>query len=389
MQKEAGRLRVLMVAPRYSLHPQGGIAIHVYQVGPRLARAGIDLTVLATDVTGKLPIAEESEGMRILRVPAWPANKDYFFAPDMYPIIARGKWDLIHCHGSNGLIPPVAMFSAWRANIPYILTLHSAGDVTHLRKALRGLYRRMLRPLLLRAEKLIAVSEFEATFFQERLRLPAERFAIISNGAGHLSEMPEATNGATNGAANGATNGANHGRLIVSLGRLERYKGHQRLIAALPKVLEQVPDARLRIAGVGQYEPVLQKMARKLDVADYVEIRPLPAGDWGGIASLIAGADLVTLLSEYESQGIAVLEALSLRRPVLVTGTSALREFADRGLVRAVPLKSTPAEVATAVVDQLRQPLIPLITELPTWDECAANLLALYQSVARKRQCVS
>jgi glycosyltransferase involved in cell wall biosynthesis len=375
MQKEAGRLRVLMVAPRYTPHPQGGIAIHVYQVASRLVRAGVDLTVLATDISGKLPAIEESEGMKILRVRAWPANKDYYFAPGLYPIITRGQWDLVHCHGSNGLIPPVAMLAAWRANIPYILTLHSAGDVTHLRKALRGLYRRMLRPLILRAEKIIAVSEFEAAFFRERLRLPAERFAIISNGAGHLPEMPEETNG--------ATNGANHSSLIVSIGRLERYKGHQRVIAALPKVLEQVPDAQLRIAGVGQYEPALQKLARKLDVADHVEIRPLPAGDWSGIASLIARADLVTLLSDYESQGIAVLEALSLRRPVLVTRTSALQEFAERGLARAVPLESTPAEVAAAVVDQLHQPLIPLKTELPTWDDCAAKLLALYLTVAR------
>jgi len=378
MQKEASRLRVLMVAPRYTPHPQGGIATHVYQVGPRLARAGVDLTILATDISGKLPAVEESEGMKILRVRAWPTNKDYYFAPGIYPIITRGNWDLVHCHGSNGLIPPLAMFSAWRANIPYILTLHSAGDVTRLRKVLRGLYRQMLRPLLLHAEKLIAVSEFEATFFQERLRLPAEQFVIISNGAGHLPEVPEATNG--------ATNGANHHRLIVSIGRLERYKGHQRLIAALPKVLERVPEAHLRIAGIGPYQPVLEKMARKLGVADHVEIRPLPAGDWSGIASLLARADLVTLLSEYESQGIAVLEALSLRRPVLVTRTSALQEFADHGLVRAVPLKSTPVEVATAVVDQLRQPLIPGISELPTWDDCAAKLLALYQCVACKRQ---
>src|SRR5579862_4535241 len=351
MPNESSPLRVLMVAPRYTPHPQGGIAMHIYQVGPRLARAGVDVTVLATDVSGQLPAVEESEGMHILRVRAWPANKDYYFAPGIYRVITRGSWDLVHCQGYNNLIPPLAMLAAWRANIPYILTIHSGGDVSDLRKALRGLHRRMLRPLLSRAAKLIAVSKYEVKLFREELGLPAEHFEIIPNGVGHLPEVPEAPEG--------ATGGTNKSSLIVSIGRLVRYKGHQRVIAALPWVLKQVPDTRLRIVGVGPYEPVLQKIARKLGVADHVEIRPVPGGDWAGMASLIARADLVTLLSEHEGQGIAILEALALKRPVLVASTSALQEFADRGLARAIPLESTPEKVASAVVDQLRQPLLP------------------------------
>src|SRR5207237_3022702 len=135
----------------------------------------------------------------------------------------------------------------------------------------------MLRPFLLRARKLIAVSEFEAGFFREQLRLPVERFAIIPNGAGHLPGEP--------GPAEAATNEASNRPLIVSIGRLERYKGHQRLIAALPKVLEQVPDARLRIVGIGPYESTLQKMARRLGVAERVDIRAIPPGDGRGMAS--------------------------------------------------------------------------------------------------------
>ena len=348
----------------------------LYQIGRRLARAGVEVTVLATDEGGRLPAVEESEGMHILRVRAWPANKDYYFTPGIYRIITRGQWDLVHCLGYHNLVPPLAMLAAWRANIPYVLSFFSGGDRSRLRKALRGLHHWMLRPLLSRARKLIALSQFEVDFFQERLRLPAEQFVVISSGADHLPRAPETPAG--------ATNETDDGHLILSIGRLVRYKGHQRVIAALPKVLEQVPDAKLRIAGVGTYESALQKMAKKLGVADRVEIRPFPAGDWSGTASLIARASLVTLLSEYESQGIAILEALAHRRPILVTETSALREFVDRGLARAVPLESTPEEVATAVVDQLRHPLIPMKAELPTWDDGVAALLAVYESVARR-----
>jgi glycosyltransferase involved in cell wall biosynthesis len=366
----------------------GGLETHVYEVARRLARVGVEVTVLTTDVSGRLPAVEKVDGVQIHRVRAWPANKDYYFAPDIYHFITHGRWDVVHCQGYHNLVPPLAMLAAWRADMPYILTFHSGGDVSRLRSMLRGLQRTVLRPLLSQARKLVAVSAFEANFFRERLRLPAEQFVVIPNGA-HLPEVPESAEGTTGETGNDP--------LIVSIGRLERYKGHQRVIAALPKVLEQIPEARVRIVGVGPYESSLQKVASKLGVAERVEIRAIPPRERAAMAALIARANLVTLLSDYESQGMAVTDAIALQRPVLVTGTSGLQELADRGLARAVPLKSTSEEVATAIVDQLRQPLVPPKVELPTWDDCTASLLALYQtvvqdvtkSITRRTSCVS
>lgn len=203
MPTEPGLLRVLMVASRY--HPYiGGLETHVYEVGRRLARANIDVTILTTDVSSRLPKVEESEGMHIRRVRAWPANKDYFFAPEIFGVITSGKWDLVHCQGYHNLVPPLAMLAAWRANIPFVLSFHSGGDVTRLRKALRRLQWTMLRPLLLQAQKLIAVSEFEARYFREQLHLPSERFMIIPNGAAHLPEVSVPAETATHEASDRA-----------------------------------------------------------------------------------------------------------------------------------------------------------------------------------------
>jgi glycosyltransferase involved in cell wall biosynthesis len=44
----------------------------------------------------------------------------------------------------------------------------------------------------------------------------------------------------------------------VSCGRLERYKGHHRVIEALPLVQQTVPDATLHILGSGPYEKELR-----------------------------------------------------------------------------------------------------------------------------------
>ena len=65
----------------------------------RLVERGVFVTVLTTDRTGTLPAHEEKDGVQVLRVPAWPRGRDYFFAPDVYRIVARNSWDVVHRPG--------------------------------------------------------------------------------------------------------------------------------------------------------------------------------------------------------------------------------------------------------------------------------------------------
>jgi glycosyltransferase involved in cell wall biosynthesis len=96
-------------------------------------------------------------------------------------------------------------------------------------------------------------------------------------------------------------------------------------------------------------------------------------------------ADLVVLLSDFETQPLAVLEAASLGRPVLVADSPGLRDLAAAGLARSVPLRATPARVAEAVLEQLEQPEAPTPLSLPTWDETATALSRLYSEVVQSR----
>lgn len=364
---EARALRVLLATPRYFPY-MGGVENHVYQVARRLAHAGVDVTVLTADPGGRLPANEQQDGVKIRRVRAWPAQRDYYFAPDMYRLIRHGHWDIVHCLSYHTLVAPLVMLAALRANIPYLVTFHGGGHSSRLRNALRGTQLAMLRPLLARAERLIATARFEVELFGKRLHLSGERFVFIPNGS-DLAEVVQLAPVITKG------------KLIASVGRLERYKGHHRILAALPKILERQPDARLWIAGAGPYGPTLRRMARELGVADRVEIRAVPAQERQTMASELSRAALVTLLSEYETHPMAVLEALALGCPALVADTSGLHELAEQGLVRAIPLESTAEEVAAAVLHQLREPLVPPRMTLPTWDDCANDLLTLYYSL--------
>jgi len=52
-----------------------------------------------------------------------------------------------------------------------------------------------------------------------------------------------------------------------------------------------------------------------------------------------------------------------------------------------VPLTSTPAEIAQAVLAQLQQPTVAPRMTLPTWDDCASALLGLYRAVGEASPC--
>lgn len=383
MVRETSSPNILMVATRYFPY-MGGIETHVYEVGRRLASRGCNITILTTvppRAAHSFHKEEVIEGVRVIRARSWPAQRDFCIAPEVFSMIKNGAWDLVHCQGCHTFIPPLAMVAAREARIPYIVTFHTGGHSSGLRNRLRRMQWQMLRPLLSKASKLIGVSRFEADYFRDVLHLPSQRFAVIPNGVTfpHLAGVPVRTP---------------DGTLIISVGRLERYKGHQRLITALPNIREWRPDARLLILGVGPYEAALRKLAEEVGVAEHVEIRSVPASDRQTMADMLSQSALVALLSEYEAHPIAVMEALALRRPVLVTDTSGLREIAEQGLARKISLQSTPEEVALAVRHQIEEPIVPAADiALPTWDDCASQLQMIYKDVIhhtiRRDQCAS
>jgi glycosyltransferase involved in cell wall biosynthesis len=362
-------MRILMVAAR--CYPfMGGIETHIQEVGPRLVARGHTVEVLTTDPSGELPVEEEVGGMRVQRVPAWPKDLDLYVAPGIYAAIRRGSWDLIHFQGYNTFVAPVGLLAALRHDLPFVLTFHSGGHSSRLRNAVRSTQHALLRPLIARAARLIGVSEFEADFFSTRMRVPREQFAVIPNGAA----MPAPSRGVTADP-----------HLIVSGGRLERYKGHHRAIAALPELIRRVPDARLRVVGTGPYEGELRALVRTLGLEDRVTIAAIPGSERQKMADLLASAGLFVLFSEYEAHPVAVVEALSLRRPVLVSDTSGLGELAAKGLCRAIPRDAGPSEVAAAIAAELEaRREIPDLT-LPDWDDCAQSLSEVYDDVWNRR----
>jgi glycosyltransferase involved in cell wall biosynthesis len=358
--------RILMVSARYFPFI-GGIETHIHEVGTRLVAGGHSVTVLTTDPSGKYPAQENVSGMHVSRVKAWPERGDLYFAPGIFTRLAKGDWDVVHIQGYHTFVAPLALIAAIQQDIPFVITFHSGGHSSRLRQAMRGVQHGLLRPLISRARQLIAVSQFEAEFFSRRMRLPRERFSVIPNGARATCAIRRRTR--------------EKSPIVVSIGRLERYKGHHRAIEAFPELLRRLPDARLLVLGQGIYERQLRSLVQKLALEEHVSIGSIPPNERQRIADLLSGAGLMVLLSEYEAHPIAVMEALSLGCPVLVSDTSGLRELAEKGHCRCIPLNASRKELAEAMADELQNRREMPETSLPDWDRCTDALSRVYETV--------
>ena len=358
-------LRVLMVCPRY-LPDVGGTEMHVYEVARRLPALGkFEITVLATDRSRRLPLQEVVQGISVLRVPSWPRRRDYYLAPGITAVIGQRRWDLVHCQGIHTPVPLLAMISARRVGIPYLVTFHTGGHSSRLRNAIRTTQWRLAGPLLRNAASLIAVSRFEAAALARQARLGDKRITVIPNGGALPSPRPGTV--------------AVPGR-IVSSGRLERYKGHHRVIEALPHVVREVPEAHLLILGSGPYESDLYKLARHLGVSDRVSIKHITSADRQGMATTLAESSVVAALSDYEAHPVAVMEALCVARPVVGYDVAGVAELAAAGWVRGVPRGASAAAVAHELVKAMSSPAPVDQAQLPSWDSCADQLAQVYLS---------
>ena len=360
-------MQVLLVCPRF--HPStGGVETHVREVARRMPALGIEATVLTTDPTGELPAEDEVGGIPVRRVRAWPTGRDWMASPGLPAAIRARRPDVVHVHSFQTFVAPTAITTAALARIPYLLTFHRGGHRTGVVRALPAVQLLVLAPYLRRAAGLVAVSRFEAAGMARSLGIARSRIAVIPNGA----ELPPPSPGTV----------AEPG-LLVSVGRLEPYKGHALAVEALAALVADRGDERLRILGGGPDGPRLRALAEAAGVGDRVEIASVPGTERVAYADELARAGCVLVLSRYESQGISAWEAVSLRRPLVVTEATALAELVDAGAAVGVPLGASGGAVAAAV--RLARAGAPASVDVPTWDACAEALARRYRAAAEGR----
>jgi glycosyltransferase involved in cell wall biosynthesis len=356
-----------MVTARAWPH-MGGIETHVDEVSRRIAELGATVTVL-TSMEGEDDAPKEQRGpVQYIRFVALPRSRDYYLSPALLRHLRRGRYDVVHVQGAHTVLAPTALAAARAAGMRTVLTFHTGGSSSRLRGAARTIQWTLDAPVFRRADRLIAVCEFEADLFARRLRLPRREITVIRNGAERLHASIPDHEQEVDGSP-----------LILSIGRLERYKGHHRVIAAMPYVLRERPAAHLTIVGSGPYHADLERQVTDLALSQHVSFATYPPRHRDDLGALIASSNVVTLLSEYEAHPVSVMEALAEGVNVVVADTSGLSELGRQGLVATVGIRARPEHVAFALIRAADRHRRTEPYPLNTWDDCAGEILDQYR----------
>ncbi len=117
-------------------------------------------------------------------------------------------------------------------------------------------------------------------------------------------------------------------QLVGVVARLEAEKGHATLLEAWPAVAEAVPNAYLLVVGEGSRHEELVAQAAELGITGRVVF----TGRRDDMPAVTAALDVAVLPSYREAQGLTILEAMALSRPVVASAVGGIPEMIEDGV---------------------------------------------------------
>lgn len=143
-------------------------------------------------------------------------------------------------------------------------------------------------------------------------------------------------------------------RVILAVGRLIERKGHRSLVAAMPRILDAVPNAHLVIVGQGPTMSACSRLARELGIRDGVTF----AGrlDDADVAGLYQLCDVFALPTghgergQVEGFGLVFAEAHAYGRPVVAGRSGGVVEAVLDGETGLLVEPGDSEAVADAIV---------------------------------------
>ena len=133
--------------------------------------------------------------------------------------------------------------------------------------------------------------------------------------------------------------------LLISVGRLDKLKGHSTLIEAFTVLAERRANVRLALIGEGAERAALaaQVAASRLDE------RVRFVGGVADVVPYLRAADLFVLASNTEGMPGAVLEAMAVALPVVATAVGGTPEVVVHGETGILVPPRDPAALAAAI----------------------------------------
>jgi glycosyltransferase involved in cell wall biosynthesis len=206
-------------------------------------------------------------------------------------------------------------------------------------KYILAFYNALLGKRIMRkSEQIVAVSNFEATTLINEFKIYPERISIIPLGVDIIDTTK----------AKKIDNSIN----LLYVGYLIKRKNVNYVLDALNSLIHEygMRNVRLSIVGDGPEKHALLKMAKRLDVEDFIKWHSFVSRP--ELVSIIKGSDILLLLSGSESFGIVVAETLAFGTSVIVTKRAALEEFSgEPGCFIIDNYPPDPQEVAKLIIE--------------------------------------
>jgi glycosyltransferase involved in cell wall biosynthesis len=332
-----GRQRIRVVE-LLATGTSGGAQEHVYSLMSRLDPARFEASVVSLSA-GSAVRKLQKAGFSVVVIDE-PDEAIAVGALTAY--LADIRPDVLHTHMYRadviGTKAALALANAGHRRPFLVSTVHSS----RVRSAED---RETLRALTPEIDQLIAVSRaIERKVADERPGLAPVR--LIYNGvdlARYDHQEPCCTLRDEYGMEPGS-------QIVGVVARLEPEKGHQTLLDAWPHVLREVPDAYLLVVGEGSRRDDLEQRA----AANRVAHRVVFTGRRDDIPAVTAALDVAVLPSHREAQGLSILEAMALSRPVVASDVGGIPEMIQDGVTGLLVPHDQPESLAAAIVRLLK-----------------------------------
>lgn len=352
-------LRILFLSGYDPFVSETGPAAHLRGLSQSLCRLGCEVHILVLNpengrrVVNGVQLHHLSPSRNpLLNI---PVVKDLFYSLTSSREVTRlcRKYPIDIIHGQS---PSSYGYGLLReANMPFVVTLHGTsfgefGSYFGLplsfinRDVIFGALSEMLAAVLTCveykcADKVIAVSKATAEETVRYYHLPKDHVVAIHNGI----DLPILTDSKVEENIEEPT--------ILSVGRLSWRKGYKYLIDAMLHVLSEYPDTKLVIVGYGNQKIPLQRYVKKLGIESSVCFLGSVSGK--KLHSLYHEADVYAQPSLYEPFGITILEAMSMRKPIVSTRVGGIPELVTNNVEGLLVEPRNSLQLAKAIINVL------------------------------------
>lgn len=374
----------------------GGSGRWFWEIYSRLPRE--DYVVLAGDD----PREAEFDATHDLRVRRAPLTMPQWGVKSLtalrdYARIFRTVRRLVRREGITQLHVGRVLPEGWVAylnklvfRVPYLCYIH--GEDVETAACSRELSW-MVRRILGGAGRLIANSENTARLLRDAWHVPAAKITVLHPGCDTTRFVPAPRNADVRREL-----GWNDRPTILTVGRLQKRKGHDVLIQCLASIREAIPDVLYAIIGDGDERPRLEQLARDEGVER--NVRFLGEVDDATMIGCYQQCDLFVLPNrqvgrDIEGFGMVLVEAQSCGRPVVAGASGGTRETMNIGQTGYVVPCDTPSELAPlltrllldpALCDQLGRAARIWATTHFDWKSLAQQARELFTNVAPRTQ---